>query len=188
MARAASAKVWPSTSEVRSTIEIADVNRDGRPDLVTANDDHSVSVVINRGACPPARRRQREECRSWHGPSPACGTSPRAGRGATNQILARHALLPFSPRRAGRRCRRRMRGLGHERRCDNHEHKISVGLLRPCDGRRRRGRHVPAQELLAALHLPAAGVPVLLIQLHAAMLLAFAIANWMAKGSLMGGI
>jgi hypothetical protein len=44
------------------------------------------------------------------------------------------------------------------------------------------------QELLTALHLPAAGVPVLLIQLHAAILLAFGIANWMAKGSLMGGI
>jgi hypothetical protein len=37
--------------------ELADVNGDGRPDLVTANDDHSVSVVINRGPCPPARRR-----------------------------------------------------------------------------------------------------------------------------------
>jgi hypothetical protein len=35
----------------------ADVNRDGRLDLVTVNDDHSVSVIINRGACLPERRR-----------------------------------------------------------------------------------------------------------------------------------
>jgi hypothetical protein len=35
----------------------ADVNGDGRLDLVTVNDDHSVSVVINRGPCRAARRR-----------------------------------------------------------------------------------------------------------------------------------
>lgn len=36
---------------------VADVNRDGRPDLVTANNDHTVSVLINRGPCPTSRRR-----------------------------------------------------------------------------------------------------------------------------------
>lgn len=35
----------------------ADVNRDGHLDLVTANDDHSVSVILNRGTCLPERRR-----------------------------------------------------------------------------------------------------------------------------------
>jgi hypothetical protein len=44
------------------------------------------------------------------------------------------------------------------------------------------------QEILGALHLPAAGALPLIIQLHAALLLAFAIANWTAKDSLIGGI
>ena len=35
----------------------ADVNGDGRLDLVTANNDHSVSVLVNGGPCGPARRR-----------------------------------------------------------------------------------------------------------------------------------
>ena len=38
-------------------VTIADVNRDGHPDLVTANSDHTVSVLINRGSCPSSRRR-----------------------------------------------------------------------------------------------------------------------------------
>ena len=36
---------------------VADVNRDGRPDIITANSDHTVSVLLNRGACRGARRR-----------------------------------------------------------------------------------------------------------------------------------
>ena len=36
-------------------IAVGDVNRDGRPDVVTANEDRSVSVILNR--CAPARRR-----------------------------------------------------------------------------------------------------------------------------------
>jgi hypothetical protein len=36
---------------------IGDVNRDDHPDLVTANSDHTVSVLINRGPCPTSRRR-----------------------------------------------------------------------------------------------------------------------------------
>ena len=36
---------------------IADVNGDGRPDLVTANEDHTVSVIVNRGSCATPRRR-----------------------------------------------------------------------------------------------------------------------------------
>jgi hypothetical protein len=36
---------------------IADVNRDGHLDLVTANSDHTVSVLINRGSCPTSRKR-----------------------------------------------------------------------------------------------------------------------------------
>jgi hypothetical protein len=44
------------------------------------------------------------------------------------------------------------------------------------------------QELLRALHLPASDVPALLVQLHAALLLGFAMLNWMAKESLIGGV
>lgn len=36
---------------------IADVNGDGHPDLVTVNNDHTVSVLINRGPCPSSRHR-----------------------------------------------------------------------------------------------------------------------------------
>jgi hypothetical protein len=36
---------------------VADVNADGRPDLVTVNSDHTISVVLNRAPCPPRRRR-----------------------------------------------------------------------------------------------------------------------------------
>jgi hypothetical protein len=34
-----------------------DVNRDGSPDLVAANDDGTIAVIINRGACARPRRR-----------------------------------------------------------------------------------------------------------------------------------
>lgn len=36
---------------------VGDVNRDGRSDVVTANSDHTVSVLINAGPCPASRRR-----------------------------------------------------------------------------------------------------------------------------------
>lgn len=35
----------------------ADLNRDGRTDLVTVNADQTVSVILNRGTCEPPRRR-----------------------------------------------------------------------------------------------------------------------------------
>jgi hypothetical protein len=38
-------------------VELGDVNGDGRLDIVTANADHSISVLINRGPLSPARRR-----------------------------------------------------------------------------------------------------------------------------------
>jgi hypothetical protein len=44
------------------------------------------------------------------------------------------------------------------------------------------------QELLAALGLPATGVLPTMVQLHATVLLGFAMVNWMGKDSLIGGI
>jgi hypothetical protein len=44
------------------------------------------------------------------------------------------------------------------------------------------------QEIATALGLPSTGVLPLLFQLLAAMLFAFAMLNWMARGSLIGGI
>lgn len=44
------------------------------------------------------------------------------------------------------------------------------------------------QEILAAIGAPANGIFPALIQLHAALLLGFAMVNWMAKDSLIGGI
>jgi len=40
-----------------NAFDIGDVNGDCYPDLVTANDDHTISVIINRGPCAPTRRR-----------------------------------------------------------------------------------------------------------------------------------
>jgi hypothetical protein len=40
-----------------NAFDIADVNGDGYLDLVTANNDHTVSVIVNRGPCHPSRRR-----------------------------------------------------------------------------------------------------------------------------------
>jgi len=45
------------TGGVVNDVAIADVNGDGRPDIVTLNDDHHVSVIVNGGPCVPARRR-----------------------------------------------------------------------------------------------------------------------------------
>lgn len=40
-----------------NAFEIADVNGDGHPDIVTANGDHTISVLLNRGPCFPTRHR-----------------------------------------------------------------------------------------------------------------------------------
>jgi hypothetical protein len=40
-----------------NAFDIADVNRDGRADLITANSDHTASVIINGGPCATSRRR-----------------------------------------------------------------------------------------------------------------------------------
>jgi hypothetical protein len=40
-----------------NAFDIGDVNGDGYLDLVTANNDHTVSVIVNRGPCHPTRRR-----------------------------------------------------------------------------------------------------------------------------------
>lgn len=40
-----------------SDVAVGDVNGDRRPDVVTSNDDRTVSVILNRGECAPTRRR-----------------------------------------------------------------------------------------------------------------------------------
>lgn len=40
-----------------NAFDLGDVNGDGYIDIVTANDDHTVSVILNRGLCRPPRRR-----------------------------------------------------------------------------------------------------------------------------------
>jgi len=40
-----------------NAFDVADVNGDGYLDVVTANTDHIVSVIGNRGPCPPSRHR-----------------------------------------------------------------------------------------------------------------------------------
>jgi hypothetical protein len=40
-----------------NAFDIADVNGDGCPDIVTVNSDHTASVLINRGPCTMPRRR-----------------------------------------------------------------------------------------------------------------------------------
>jgi VCBS repeat protein len=39
-----------------NSFDIADLDDDGRPDVVTANNDHTVSVLLNAGPCAPRRR------------------------------------------------------------------------------------------------------------------------------------
>ena len=43
------------------TFVVADVNGDGRPDLISGNDDRTISVIINAGPCVPRRRAARVE-------------------------------------------------------------------------------------------------------------------------------
>jgi len=93
--------------------EIADVNSDGRPDLVTANEDHSVSVVINRGPCPPARRRVVVA----QAPHPPAAPSPRSSRGEGRRSLRSARLLPLAPR-CGERVPQAGEGPCYERRAD----------------------------------------------------------------------
>jgi|GEM_PF-550342 len=65
--------------------------------------------------------RLRTECRSWHGPSPACGTlSPQAGRGAT--WLALREFCRPSPRGSGEKVPRADEGLGPRAKIP-HEHR-----------------------------------------------------------------
>jgi hypothetical protein len=40
-----------------NAFDIGDVNGDGYLDLVTANNDHTVSVIVNRGPCHSSRHR-----------------------------------------------------------------------------------------------------------------------------------
>ncbi|HEV7428537.1 MAG TPA: VCBS repeat-containing protein [Thermoanaerobaculia bacterium] len=40
-----------------NSFDVADVNGDGYPDIVTANNDHTISLIVNRGPCPASRRR-----------------------------------------------------------------------------------------------------------------------------------
>lgn len=47
------------TGGAANDFKIADVNGDGRPDLLTVNNDHTMSVVINRGPCETRRRSVR---------------------------------------------------------------------------------------------------------------------------------
>lgn len=39
-----------------NAFEIADVDRDGRPDVITVDDDHYMSVIFNEEPCAPRRR------------------------------------------------------------------------------------------------------------------------------------
>ena len=44
------------------------------------------------------------------------------------------------------------------------------------------------EEMLAAVHVVPTSMLVVVVQLHAAILFGFAMVNWMARGSLLGGI